>query len=254
VIEPAATEPPPDLLAGYPLDAPPLPRPVVFDQFWADAAFLHWPVRPDDVAHFFPPGTRPDVDTEGRTWVALVPFAMQRAGFGTRFPVPYFGSFLETNVRLYSVDDAGRHGVLFRSLETERLAIVAFARTLFGIRYTWATMRMIRAGDEVRYDSVRRWPERGLRSSVALRIGEPVEPTPLELWLTARWGAHTRVAGRTWWVPNRHVRWEFRAAEVLHLEDELVAAAGVRTDGPPLRALWTLGVRSRFGRPSLVSG
>ena len=29
-------------------------------------------------------------------------------------PVPYFGKFLETNIRLYSCDEAGRHGVLFR--------------------------------------------------------------------------------------------------------------------------------------------
>ena len=56
------------------------------------------------------------------TYVALVPFAMTSTKVGTALPLPYFGSFLETNVRLYSIDDAGRHGVLFRSLETARLA------------------------------------------------------------------------------------------------------------------------------------
>jgi hypothetical protein len=239
-----------DPLRGYPLAAPALPRPVVFDQYWSDLAFLHWPVHPAEVARLFPPGTRPDVFADGFTYVGLVPFAMRDAAFGTKHPVPYFGSFLETNIRLYSVDDAGRHGVLFRSLETQRLAIVAFARLLFGIRYTWARMSMTRTGDELRYRSTRRWPEPGLRSALALRIGEPVEPTPRELWLTARWGAHTRVGGRTWWVPNRHVAWGFREATVLHLADDLLGASGVPVAGPPLRALWTPGVRTRFGRPT----
>jgi uncharacterized protein YqjF (DUF2071 family) len=60
--------------------------------------------------------------------------------------LPYFGSFAETNVRLYSTDDAGRHGVLFRSLETERLAVVGVTRTATGVPYTWAKMRVTLAG------------------------------------------------------------------------------------------------------------
>ncbi|MGN6608861.1 MAG: YqjF family protein [Jatrophihabitans sp.] len=239
-------------LADYPVTAPPLRRPVVFDQRWTSLAFLHWPVRPETVAHLYPRGSRPDVWVDGLTYVGLVPFEMRDAGFGRNLPVPFFGRFLETNIRLYSVDDGGRHGVLFRSLETERLAIVPFARGVFGIPYTYARMTMRRDGDVVRYDSVRRWPRAGLASHLSLRIGEPVDPTDLEVWLTARWGAHTRVAGRTWWVPNEHDAWPLQAAEVLDLRDDLMAAAGVEPAGPPLRALWTPGVRTRFGRPSLV--
>ncbi|WP_375501258.1 YqjF family protein [uncultured Jatrophihabitans sp.] len=226
------------------------------DQWWNDLAFIHWPVEPASVVRFFPPGTRPDVWSDGQTYVALVPFAMRRAGFGRGLPVPYFGSFLETNIRLYSVDDAGRHGVLFRSLEAARFAIVPFARIGFGMPYTWARMSLDatsrRDGDVVTYDSVRRWPRRGLRSRLSLRLGEVVEPTPLETWLTSRWGAHSRVAGRTVWVPNEHAPWPLREASLLELDDDLLAASGVRAAGVPLRALWSPGVRARFGRPSLV--
>jgi uncharacterized protein YqjF (DUF2071 family) len=238
-------------LDGYPLVAPPLRPPVVFDQRWCDLAFLHWPVRPADVVQFFPPGTSPDVFDDGLTYVGLVPFAMRRAGLA-RLPLPYLGSFLETNVRLYSVDDAGRHGVLFRSLETSRAAIVPFARAVLGIPYTWARMRMVQRGNEVRYDSVRRWPHRGLRSTMRLRVGEPVRPTALEQWLTARWGAHSRAYGRTIWVPNEHEPWSLHAAEVLALADELVPAAGVTVAGPMLRPLWSPGVHARFARPTRV--
>lgn len=240
-------------LAGYPVTPPPLPGPVTFDQRWRDLTFIHWPVRPDTVEWMYPPGTRPDVFANGITYVGLVPFVMESTKVGSALRLPYFGSFPETNVRLYSVDDSGRHGVLFRSLETARLAVVPVTRVGLGVPYTWARMRTNRLGDRVTYRSVRRWPRRGLRSRIEIAIGAPVEPTPLEVWLTARWGAHTRKAGRTWWMPNEHETWPLRAADIVELDDELVAASMVRPAGERLRALFSPGVRTRFGRPSVVA-
>ncbi len=92
-------------------------------QFWADITFLHWRVDPDLLLPFMPPGARPDVH-KGGAWVGLLPFQMQRAGIGAGPPVPYVGSFWETNVRLYSTDSRGRPGVVFLSLEAQRLAVV----------------------------------------------------------------------------------------------------------------------------------
>lgn len=240
-------------LAGYPVTAPPLPRPVFIEQFWADLTFVHWPVRPQTVAHLFPPGTRPDVFADGMTYAALVPFTMRRTALGAAVGLPYFGTFHETNIRLYSIDDAGRHGVLFLSLETARLAVVPLVRATLGVPYTWAKMRVSRSGDVIAYTSERRWPHRGLRSRLAVRVGTVVEPTPLEIWLTARWGAHTRKARRTWWVPNEHETWAFRAADVVELDDDLLAAGGVTPAGERLRVLFTPGLHARFGRPSLVA-
>lgn len=239
-------------LAGFPVLPPPLRLPVLFDQLWSDLTFVHWPVRPEDVTHLFPEGTRPDVFSDGMTYVALVPFVMSRIRLGASPPVPYFGSFLETNIRLYSCDDAGRRGVLFRSLETSRLAIVPATRVGLGMPYTWARMRLTRNGSRITYESRRRWPERGLRSRLSVVVGETVEPTPLEVWLTARWGAHTRKVGRTWWVPNEHAPWPLCGAEIVDLDDDLLAASGVRPAGGPLRGLYSPGVRTRFGRPMLV--
>jgi uncharacterized protein len=237
----------------YPVVPPPLPPPILLDQRWTELTFVHWAVEPESVAHLYPPGTRPDM-FDGATYIGLIPFAMRDTRFGTSLQLPYFGDFLETNVRLYTVDDAGRHGVLFCSLETERLAVVPVTRIGLGVPYTWARMRMVKSGNEITYESTRRWPRRGLHSRLTVTVGDPVEPTPLEVWLTARWGAHTRVgrqaAGKTLWVPNEHETWPLRAAEVLELDDELVAASGARVVGPPLRALFSAGVHARFGRAS----
>jgi uncharacterized protein YqjF (DUF2071 family) len=239
-------------LTGFPVLPPPLRLPVVFDQRWSDLTFVHWPVRPDDVVHLFPEGTRPDVFSDGMTYVALVPFVMSGIRLGRLPPVPYFGSFPETNIRLYSCDDAGRHGVLFRSLETSRLAVVPVARLGMGIPYTWARMRLRRNGSRITYCSTRRWPQRGLHCRLTIVVGEAVQPSPLEVWLTARWGAHTRVAGRTWWVPNEHEPWPLRSADIVELDDDLLPASGVQPSGERLRALFSPGVRTCFGRPTLV--
>jgi uncharacterized protein YqjF (DUF2071 family) len=239
-------------LARYPVTPPPLPGPVTFGQRWADLTFLHWPVRPASVEGLYPPGTRPDVFADGMTYVALVPFMVSDTKVGAAVPLPYFGSFPETNVRLYSIDDAGRHGVLFRSLETARLVVVPVIRAVLGVPYAWSKMRITRWGDRITYDSVRRWPRRGLRSRLTIAVGDVVEPTPLEVWLTARWGAHTRKAGRTWWVPNEHGPWPLRGAEIVELSDELLGASTVRPAGERLRALYSPGVRTRFGRPCVV--
>ena len=238
--------------AGYTVTAPRLPRPAVLDQFWGDLAFVHWPVHPDSVTHLYPPGTRPDVFADGRTYVALVPFVMRRSRLGAVLPIPYFGTFPETNIRLYSTDGAGRHGLVFRSLETARLAVVLLTRAGLGIPYAWAKLRMARIDDQVSYQCFRRWPCRGLHSRLTIRVGDVDEPTPLEVWLTARWGVHTRKAGRTWWLPVAHEPWQLRAAEIVEFDDDLLDASGVRPTGEPLRALFEPGTRARFGCPVVV--
>ena len=121
---------------------------TVFTQDWMDLTFIHWAVAPEVVAPFMPPGVRPDV-FDGLSYVALVPFSMQRIGLFGAPAVPYFGSFLETNVRLYGVDGEGRRGVVFCSLEASRLATVALTRWTTGLNYLWARMRLQREGDRL---------------------------------------------------------------------------------------------------------
>ena len=65
----------------------------------------------------------------------------------SRAGVPWAGTFLETNVRLYSVDETGRRGIVFLSLDTDRSIVVAGARAGFGLPYRWARMRYAASGD-----------------------------------------------------------------------------------------------------------
>ncbi len=225
-------------------------------QQWRELAFLHWRVDPAVVAPLLPPGTRPDVH-DGSTWVGLIPFRMVDAGVGGGPAVPWLGTFLETNVRLYSVDDHGRRGVVFRSLECERLGVVAGARAGFGTPYTWARMRLTRSGDVLTYTSYRRLPRPGGASSrvVVRPLGRRPRHTPLDDFLTARFGLHSRWLGRTLWVPNHHEPWELHDADLLALDDDLISAAGLPgvTGRPPDSVLWSPGVETVFGLPVVVA-
>ncbi|MFG2008478.1 YqjF family protein [Micromonospora sp. NPDC048868] len=236
-----------------PIDAAPgqaFPR-AILRQRWDDLTFLHWAVAPERVAPLLPAGTRPDT-LDGVSYVGLIGFRMVGLGFGRGPGIPYFGSFWETNVRLYSVDDTGRRAVVFRSLDASRLVPVLVARVTLGLPYMWSAMRLDRDGDRYTYRCRRRWPGPvGAASRMVVRVGEPVaEPTPLEHFVTARWGLHTRAYGRTLHLPNWHPRWPLHRAELLHLDDELVAAAGLPPPaGAPVSVLYSPGVPVRFGPP-----
>lgn len=237
-------------------DAPPLAGRAVMDQVWSDLVFLHWRVDPGRVERWMPAGARPDVH-DGSSWVGLIAFEMRRAGFGRDRPVPYLGDFAEINVRLYSVDDQGRRGVVFASLETERALLAAVADPL-GVRYRWARIRMERLAEgagRIRYAARRRQPPaRGARTDFAVRPLDTVADDPLSRFLTDRFGMHHALGRRPVWVPNTHPRWPLRHAELLHCHDELVAAAGLAgiADRAPDHVLWSPGVRTQFGAPRLT--
>jgi uncharacterized protein YqjF (DUF2071 family) len=238
---------------GFVVDPPPLVGRALFAQDWRDVAFIHWRVDPAVVAPFMPAGTWPDT-FGGDTFVALVPFEMRSAAVLGTPEVPYFGDFLETNVRMYSVDGAGRHGVVFASAETSRLLIALIARTAVGVRYTWSRQRASVSGAHRSWSTLRRWPQRGLRSDVAIEVGPAItHPDDLAMFLTARWGLHTRLGGRTWWMPNHHEPWTLHHASIERLNDNLVAGAGVAVAGPPdVATMYSPGVHTVFGAPVRV--
>ena len=261
---PAASTAPVRWLDAAPVSATAaaLGRRQIMHQSWLDIAFLHWRVPAEVVAPLLPAGTRPDV-IDGSSWVGLIPFRMVGAGVGRGPSVPWLGTFAEINVRLYAVDATGRRGVVFRSLEASRLAVCLAARGSFGVPYCWARMSIRHdvlpgggsgsAGDIWTYTTRRRWPSpRGAGTRIVVQPSDvAVAGDPVADFLTARWGLHSRWAGRTLFVPNEHEAWPLRAATLVSLTDDLVAAAGLPgvTDRPPDSVLFSAGVRTVFGLP-----
>ncbi|MGA9746249.1 MAG: DUF2071 domain-containing protein [Nocardioides sp.] len=251
-------EPEPEPSEPVTPDAPPLRGAVLMHQDWRDLTFVHWAVEPERVAHLMPAGVRPD-RLDGRTFVGLVPFRMVDAAPGRSGALPWLGSFLETNIRLYSVDATGRRGVVFLSLDCDRLPVVVGARAAFGVPYRWAAMahrRHVVAGAEEHVYATRlRLRRRPVTSRVEVRVGAPREATELDHFVSARWGLHTTWAGRSLYVPNEHEAWPLHDADLVSLEGSLLGMAGFGdlAHRVPDHLAFSSGVHAEFGLPGATS-
>lgn len=239
---------------------PPLLGRTVAAQEWRDVTFVHWRVDPEVVRPLMPRGVRPDV-FDGSSWVGLIAFQLAAARIGPLPPARRWGTFTEINVRLYGIDDEGRRGVVFASLEAASLPAVIGARALFSLPYMFARTdehRLDGPGLRLRYASQRRTARPGGRGpNFDLTVDVDTSRTAdddLSTFLTARWGLFQTRFARTLWLPNTHEPWILHPARVLHLHDELCAAAGLPgiVDAPPESVLFSPGVDARFARGSTI--
>lgn len=127
---------------------------------------------------------------------------MRKAGLGRGPAVPFFGDFNEVNVRLYSREPGGSRGVVFLSLDADRLAVVLAARAA-GIPYVWSGtgFHYTPADSSIGY-SVRRFRGGARSEFAAVPEWERIATDPLSVHLTARFGLHTSFRGRTIYVPK----------------------------------------------------
>jgi uncharacterized protein len=226
-------------------------RHPVLHQRWETITFLHWPYEARAVARLLPTGMA--VDTFGeRAWVGVTPFLMRDVRAPGLPPVPRWSSFPETNVRTYVRAPDGHDGVWFLSLDTSRLAQVLTVRTGLGVPYAWSRMRLDSDGGRVRYASHRHGPGARAGSRITIAIGDPLTTEDLgafDHFLTGRWRAYSRRCGSLWVVPIEHEPWPLRSAEVMELDENLVAATGL----PPPRGApvihYSPGVEVRIGAP-----
>ena len=224
----------------------PVPRTKIL-QRWDSLTFLHWEYEPAEVQALLP--SRLKVDTfDGSAWVGLVPFEMQRVRPPFVPTLGPFGHFAETNVRTYVVGPDGGTGVYFFSLDAAQLAATIGARVVYRLPYFWSAMDIQRSGPEMTYTLLRRWPgPKGAFSRCSVRRGAPVESTPLDVFLTARWGLYEQHGDKVRYTMVEHDPWPLHDVEITALEDELVASAGLPEPEGRFVARWTPGVDVRIG-------
>lgn len=228
-------------------------RPVM-SMRWRDVSYLHWDVDPDSVAERLPDGLEPDL-LEGRAYVGLVPFVMDGIRIGAGGPRLPTSRFPETNVRTYVVGPDGGRGVYFHSLDIDRLAPTFVARTTYRLPYCYAEMSVTANQQEIAYAARRRWPgPRGAISRVTLEVGEHLadrDRSVLDGFVSARFALYESTPGGGLLRADiSHEPWPLRKARIVSLDDEFVAAAGYRLDGPgPSHVVHGGSVDVRVGRP-----
>ena len=193
-------------------------------QRWENLLFVHYAFPPEVVRPLVPAELDLDPWTDGLVWVGIVPFEMKdiRPAF-----VPFGIDFLETNLRTY-VSRRGEPGVFFFSLEASSLLAVEAARLGWGLPYFHADMSVETTDGLVRYETARR--NTSTRSTFEYRVGAKLgtsEPGTLEHFLLERYYLFTVQEGRVSKGHVHHVPYPAYAAELTHIDDGLLVAAGL---------------------------
>lgn len=233
-------------------------RRAIMKQGWYDLAYIHYRYSVEEVASILPAGLEVDV-CDGSAWVGLIPFSMRGIGVPGLPAVPYLGSFPEVNVRTY-VRRNGVPGVWFCSLDINRLLPTVVARTTYTLPYCFGRASNKRVGDELITTVERRWPRSvdAASTRIRLKIGDRISvPSPLEVFLSARWGLYTTTRGGSLrYAPISHAPWQLQRAEIVSLDDSLITAAGflapsLAKNGEP-NVMFSSGLPVRVGLPKRV--
>ncbi|WP_411844803.1 DUF2071 domain-containing protein [Roseibacillus persicicus] len=124
-------------------------------QRWSHLLFLHWEVPSDLLNPHLPEGLHLDT-FDGKAYLGIVPFFMQKIRPRFLPCVPGLSWFLELNLRTYVYDEQGRPGVWFFSLDANQALAVTLARTLFHLPYQDARMTATNRDGEVDFSCQRK--------------------------------------------------------------------------------------------------
>jgi uncharacterized protein len=208
---------------------------------WLALTFLHWPVDPAQVQGRLPAGLTAD-EYDGAAWIGLTPFimaAMRPLGLpllpqpNRLHPrLPDLSSSPETNLRTYVRGPDGGDGVWFLSMDIGNPVLALTLRGLLGAPYSFGLLTVAPGPETVRYAGSRVLGREHYR--FAVRPGDPIRLSPLDVWLTGRWRLYSRHLGRLLATPVEHEPWPLQTAECTDLEQNLTDCAGVTVSGPPL--------------------
>jgi uncharacterized protein YqjF (DUF2071 family) len=203
-------------------------------QQWRDVSFLHWRIDPGVIAGHLPRDLTPDL-VDGSAWVTLTPFL-----------VKWYRTHPETNLRTYVKHADGTTGLWFLSIDVGDAFNALAGRAL--APYFYSDMR-VDVGDVVRY-SCERKAGRPAVHDITVRPLDQIGPgnrSPTVDSLTNRFHAFSAAAGRTLAVTTvHHEPWPLQFAEVVELNESMLAAVGLPTPTEQPLAQFSRGVTARL--------
>lgn len=221
-------------------------------QSWRELLFVHWALPAAEVRARVPKELELDL-WNGEAWVGLVPFQMRQIRTAW-MPRAAAMDFLETNLRTY-VHHRGEPGVYFFSLEASSFLAVHAARLGWGLPYHFAQMQTARDGARVTYGA-RRHRANGAGVSLAYEVGDPLPPSQpgsLEFFLLERYLLFSHRRGAVHRGQVHHPPYPAQRASLLHLDEGLLAAAGLTRPAAPAAVHYAEGVDVEVFGPVEVS-
>ncbi|MBB5159765.1 DUF2071 domain-containing protein [Saccharopolyspora phatthalungensis] len=209
-------------------------------QRWSDVVFVHWPCQKREIEPLLPPRTRPDLFA-GTSWLGVVGLRMSVTG-------PVRLRFTELNVRTFVVDERGRRGLAFLTMEASSPVFVRIASTVGCLPYRSSAVGCATTATETSY----RVERSGVGLSLRIRRGDRVVLNGADRYLTARWRMYSAWHGRALKIPVRHEPWALDSAELLDFADNgLLDELGLAPPSLPVVRCASR-VDARFGLPTLM--
>lgn len=174
-----------------------------FYQEWNDAIFLHWEVDMNALRLLVPENL--EIDTfNGKCYVSIVAFTMQKIRPRNLPPVKFISDFHEINVRTY-VTKNGKPGVYFLNIEAQKWISVIVAKNLSGLPYEKA--RISRTSNNYHSEN----PLKKYHLDIHFTPMEMIsEKKPLDLWLTERYCLYLESQSKLYRYDIHHSPWELQ--------------------------------------------
>ena len=186
-------------------------QPWKFYQEWNDAIFLHWAVDLKDLKKFVPHEVEIDL-FEGKPWISLVAFSMEKVRPRNLPSFPAISDFDEINIRTY-VKSNHKTGVYFLSMEAGKKLSCKLAQRISQLPYRFSKIERT----PNRYKSFN--PVFNDRLDIQFKIGEAVaDKTPLEIWLTERYAIFQDTKTTLNEFEIHHIEWPLSKIELGNLE------------------------------------
>lgn len=182
-----------------------------FYQEWNNVVFLHWQVELTELRKFVPKEIEIDF-FEGKPWVSVVAFTMEKIRPKNLPAFRPISNFDEINIRTY-VNYNGKTGVYFLSIEGGKKLSCKVAKGISELPYRYSKMKRqegIYSSENSQYsDSL----------LIDFNIGESIsDKTNLDLWLTERYALIQDTKNSINEFDIHHVEWPIRNIKIKKLK------------------------------------
>jgi len=171
-----------------------------FYQEWNNAIFLHWQVDLMELKKFVPDEIEIDL-FEGKPWVSMVAFTMEKMRPKNMISFPPISDFDEINIRTY-VKYKGKSGVYFLSIEGGTKVSCKLAKGISELPYRYSKMKR----EKNVFHSIN--SEFNDELKIQYSIGETINnKKPIDKWLTERYALFQETENSINSFEIHHIEW-----------------------------------------------
>ncbi len=180
-------------------------------QEWNNAIFLHWQVELSELEKFVP--KQLEIDTfEGKPWISVVAFTMEKIRPKNLPPFPPISNFDEINIRTY-IKSGNKTGVYFLSIEGGKNVSCKIAKGMSELPYRYSKIKRTTK----KYESFNsKFTD---RLKIEYEIGkEKKTKTDLDNWLTERYALFQDTEHAINEFEIHHLEWPINEIDLKDLE------------------------------------